>query len=85
MCKTVKTMPDHWRLLWQQLLKHHFFAVSLTPTDADFQCEVNGHFFIQNGSETRTVGILLEFYDFLELIHFKMPELIAGQEFPKTL
>jgi len=45
MCKTVKTKyarsPE---LPCQQLLKHHLFAVSLAPADADYQHEVNGHF-----------------------------------------
>ena len=41
----------------QQLLKHHLFYVSFAPADADFQREVNGHFFIQNQSETRAAGI----------------------------
>jgi len=55
MFKIVKTSLE---LPCQQLLKHHLFAVSFAPADADFQREVNGHFFIQNQSETRTAGIL---------------------------
>ena len=58
MCIVVKTLPHHWSsliALFQQTIPQTLlFMVSV---DADFQCEFNGHIFIQNDSETRTVGI----------------------------